>query len=196
MAAQALINAKSPITPEIRALVEKAEQGDISVLPELRKLLDNSPELWQAYGDLAQLALNSWLSLICGSNLCLQESIRRKLDELYEEWGHKSASPLERLLIERLGACWLQLQYADIHYAQSRTDKAHPAQVKVAERLQSRAHNRYLSAIRQLVNVRKLLTPALSPLQLAQRSVAETTGKATQHTSRFPANAFSSGHAN
>jgi hypothetical protein len=49
-----------------------------------------------------------------------------------------------------------------------------PSLVKVAERFQDRAQHRYLAAIRQLSTVRKLLRPALSPLDLATRPVSET----------------------
>src|SRR5262249_32702620 len=119
MTTKAMIIPNCSLTPEIQVLVTRAEQGDVSVLPKLKHLLKNTPELWQAYGDLAAMALNSWLNMVCGANLCLRESIQCKLDALYEEWGYSSASPLERLLIERLGACWLQVHYADVHYAQS-----------------------------------------------------------------------------
>jgi hypothetical protein len=145
----------------MRLLLERAESGDRSVLPTLEMLLDASPEVWRAYGDLARVAEDAWVELVAGPNLLLNESLRRKVAELKSEvLSGQSASPLERLLVERVGAGWLQTTYADAAAAQAREKPLGLAQLEQQQPRQERAQKGYLAAIRTLATVRKLLATA------------------------------------
>jgi hypothetical protein len=157
------------LAEDLRALVRRAEQGDTSVLPQLRRLLDETPALWEHYGDLARHAEQSWLALVSGPNLCLQESLQRQLGKLRAELAGETPTPLERLLVDRILACWLQVHYADAAFAQLKDKECRPAQLRSAAHLQDRAHHRYLTSIRQLATVRKLLRPPISPFDIATR---------------------------
>jgi hypothetical protein len=159
------------ILERLQRLVERAEQGDASVLGELRAALDRNAWIWERYGDLAQQSQGAWLQLIDGSNLMLHEATRRKAEQLRAELAGPAPSPLERLLVERVVACWLQTNYADAAYAQLKGNA--PAQHAAALRRQGAAQQRYLQSMRALVNIRKLLRPAPSPLDLALRPVPE-----------------------
>ena len=153
--------AEAPETERMRRLLERAEQGDRSVLPALEMLLDAKPEIWRAYGDLARVAEDAWVELVAGPNLLLKESLRRKLAELKSELlSGPAASPLERLLVERVGAGWLQTAYADASAAQAREKALDLAQLEQQQRRQERAQKGYLAAIRTLATVRKLLATA------------------------------------
>src|ERR1700732_790215 len=79
----------------LEALVKRARQGDESVLPELRQLLDRQPEIWQTSGDLAKLAQEAWLNLLAGKYLLLKESVRRQLEQMQQELAGPSPTPLE-----------------------------------------------------------------------------------------------------
>ena len=157
------------LTAEMRTLIVRAEAGDRTVLPDLKKMLDENPALWAAYGDLAAVAERNWLDLITGKSLTMRESIERKLAELRNELGQAEASPLEGLLIQRVTSSWLMANYADGHLAQLRAGNANPTLIRVVEGFGQKAHHRYLAAIRQLASVRKLLTPARSPIEIATR---------------------------
>ena len=153
--------AEAPETEQIRLLLERAESGDRSVLPALERLLDTTGEVWRAYGDLARVAEDAWVELVAGPNLLLKESLRRKLAERKSELlSGQSASPLERLLVERVGAGWLQTTYADAAAAQAREKPLDLAQLEQQQRRQERAQKGYLAAIRTLATVRKLLATA------------------------------------
>jgi hypothetical protein len=152
-------------------LLKRAEAGDRGALPELRRVLDGDPELWRAYGDLAAHAEVSLAMLAAGPNLLMAESLKRKLAELKAELGGESPSPLERLLVERVTATWLQTNYHDGLVAQAAG--AGEARLRALQRLQDAAHRRHLAAIKQLAVVRRLLRPAPSPLELL-RAVGET----------------------
>ena len=162
---------KDEVLEQLQRLVERAEQGDASVMGELRAALDVNAWVWEDYGDLARQSQAAWLQLIAGSNLLLQESTRRKAEQLRSELAGPGPSPVERLLVERVIACWLQTNYADAAYAQLKGNA--PGQHTVALRRQGAAQQRYLQAMRALVTIRKLLRPGLSPVDLAMRPVPE-----------------------
>jgi hypothetical protein len=172
--------AETEILERLQALVRRAEQGDESALPTLRAALDANPWIWERYGDLAQQSQAAWLQLIAGPNLLLREAVERKAEQLRAELAGPEPSPLERLLVERVVACWLQVQYADAAYAQ--LQGPNPAQHSAALKRQAGAQQRYLYAIKTLATVRKLLRPALSPVDLALRPIPESRpAKAYKH---------------
>jgi hypothetical protein len=152
---------------DLAQLLKRAEGGDLSVLPRLREALEANPALWQGYGDLAAQAEASLVRLAVGTNLLLGESLMRKLAALKEELGGNTGSPLEVLLIQRVTATWLQVAYYDGLAAQAQGSGE--ARLKMTQRQQDAAHRRHLSAIKTLATVRKLLTPALSPVEVASR---------------------------
>ena len=156
---------------DLAQLLKKAEAGDRSVLPQLRRALDGDPDLWRGYGNLAAHAEASLAMLAAGPNLLLAESLRRKLAELKAELGGESPSPLEKLLAERITATWLQVAYFDALLAQA--GGAGDARLRALQRLQDAAHRRHLAGVRQLAVVRRLLRPAPSPLELLRAPVAE-----------------------
>ena len=157
---------------ELARLVARAERGDLSVLPALREALAANPDLWQTYGDLALQAEGALVRVAAGSNLLLAESLLLKLRALKAELGGDGDSPLERLLIARVAATWLQTNYYDTRVAQAAG--AGEARLKVLRQQQDAAHRRHLAGIKQLALVRKLLRPAPSPLELLRAPVGET----------------------
>jgi len=157
---------------ELARLVGRAERGDLAVLPALREALAANPHLWQTYGDLALQAEGALVRVAAGSNLLLAESLLFKLRALKAELGGDGDSPLERLLIARLAATWLQTAYFDGLVAQA--GGAGEARLKVLRQQQDAAHRRHLAGIKQLALVRKLLRPAPSPLELLRAPVGET----------------------
>src|SRR5690242_4848839 len=107
------------LSNELRSLVERAEQGDASALPGLHEALDRVPALWGQYADLAAAAERAWVGLAAGDNLMLAESLTRKLASLRAELaGPGEPPPLERLLVARVAAGWLQVHYAEALFAQ------------------------------------------------------------------------------
>jgi len=155
-------------------LLERAEKGDATVLPRLRRLLDDSPEIWRGYGNLALQACGSWVKLAAGSNLLLAESLMRKAAELRAEVTGSSPSPLEQLLAERVTACWLQVSYYESIIAQTR--EYTPAKMRMLQQQHAAAHRYYLAAMKTLATVRKLLTPPRSPIEIASKLAGERSG--------------------
>jgi hypothetical protein len=148
-------------------LLKRAEQGDLSALPRLREALDADARLWQVYGDLAEHASGALIKLAAGSNLFLAESLMRKVQALKGELGGESPSAMERLLVQRVTATWLQTNYYDGLAAQPAGGG--DARLKMIQKLQDAAHRRHLAALKTYAVVKKLLKPAPSPVEVATR---------------------------
>jgi hypothetical protein len=146
----------------LRALLERARRGDPGALPGLRVALDADPSLWQEAGDLAARAEQAWVGLACGShNLYAREALARRLAALKAELAGPRPSPVERLLVERIAACWLQAAFADAAAAGARD--AGLKQAEFLARRQDAAQRRYLAAVRALTTYRTLTAAAARP---------------------------------
>ena len=143
-----------PSSPEFKLLVEQANGGDPAALEQLRSVLDNHPQIWQQVGDVARHAELLVIRLVAGEDELLMQSLRRKLDDLKAQLGGDSPSPLERLAVERITSCWLQLQHIDALVA-----KATPGTVEATFLLkrQGQADRAYTAAVKALTTIRQLL---------------------------------------
>jgi hypothetical protein len=145
---------------ELDALVRRAQQGDETALPALRVALQHPKLVDMLGGDLAREAERSLIDKATGTNLAFREALQRKLELLRAELAGSSPTPVERLLAERIAACWLHLHHAEIRLAQREHDLT-LAQAEYHQRCRDRAHKRYLSALKALAQVRKLALPAM-----------------------------------
>src|SRR5262245_61500123 len=85
----------------IRDLLARAEKGDQTALPELRRLLQQHGSIRRRYADLGRLAEDNLIGFAAGDNLALAESLRLALAELKRDLAGESPSPAEKLLVER-----------------------------------------------------------------------------------------------
>ena len=142
-------------------IIERAQNGDADAMPALCRLLDHVPAIREAIGGALERTVEHSIikSLGGGDNVVFREALSRKLAALREELEGASPSPTERLLVDRIVACWLQVQQADLLYAQAGSCSF--AQANFHLKRQDRAHRRFLSAMRTLATVRKLALPTL-----------------------------------
>src|SRR5262245_55185735 len=105
--------AQVPDPARVKALVERGNAGDVTVLPELRELFDTNPEFAAEVGSLVRHAEQSLLPLADGKSLTLREAISRQVAELRERLARTARSELERLLVDRIVVSWLQTYYSD-----------------------------------------------------------------------------------
>ncbi|QEH32107.1 hypothetical protein OJF2_05760 [Aquisphaera giovannonii] len=143
-----------PPEAELDRLLQRARGGDPEALPGLRELLDSRPEVWKRLGDLASHARRAWVGLIAGQDFALGESILRQVERLGAELAGPRPTAMERLLVERIQASWLQLQHAELAAAQVGTTSVAVAEFH-ARRL-DRAHRRYLTGLGALATLRRL----------------------------------------
>src|SRR5262245_13436639 len=159
----------APTEAEMKKLLRKAEKGDTTVLPALRTWMDRTPGYWEAMGDLAKVAREALIAHASGGkNLLGRETITRKCAALTQELMGVTSSPIERLLVERIVMCWLQLYYAECIYVQSLEGSLTIRQAEFHQQRISKAQARYLAAIRTLAQVRRLGVPAVQ-INLAEQ---------------------------
>jgi hypothetical protein len=127
----------------------------------VRRLLRHPEAVELLGGNLAREAELSFVANAASGDLARCEALLRKLELLRAELAGLDPSPVERLLVERAVACWLQVQDADVRYAQAQPRSPSPAHNDFLQRRMDRAHRRYLSALRTLATVRKLALPVL-----------------------------------
>jgi len=170
-------------------LVRKANEGNQGAQGLLRKVLDACPEIWQPAGDLAEHAELSLIRLIAKEEWLLTESIRRKAEHMRKELAGPNPTPLEAMAIERVVACWLQLQYVDSLCAQANGELP---RAKFWLKQQGQAHRQHLSAVKSLTMIRALLPvagepparPAASVPRLTDASVAPSGGNGAARDGR------------
>src|SRR5262245_37576683 len=153
----------------MRKFLKRAHSGDASTLPVLRKMLENPATVDALGGDLARQAELSFIEAAAGKNLSFREALVRKLELMRAQLAGPDPTPLERLLVERVVACWLQVQDDDIRYAQGQKVRT-IVQGDYQQRRMDHAHRRYLSAIKTLALVRKLALPVLQ-VNIARKQV-------------------------
>jgi len=162
-----------PPTPgqETRALFDRAAEGDQSCLPAVRALLadgDRGLSYREAYGSSAEWLRQSLIEKAAGENVIAQEAIRQKLDGVRSELEGPNPTPIERLLAERASLCWALVNWYEDSFQS--IESMSIAQADFHQRKIDRAHNRFLSAVRTLAQVRKLALPALQ-LNIARNQV-------------------------
>jgi hypothetical protein len=146
-------------TQELHKLLLKAEQGNKQAFETVCAQLGHADRLWEWAGNMAAQVQEALLgSFLSKDALFSQEAQRRKCTALTRELAGEHPSPLEKLLVERIVLCWLHLHGAEALYAQH-TGSLSIGQASYHQHRITAAHNRYLSAIRTLAQVRRLPAP-------------------------------------
>lgn len=128
-------------------------------------------------GDFAQQTQLALIGKYSGKNLLVKETLNRKREVMAAELAGPSASPLERLLVDRVVACWLHLYHLEAIYVGK--DSMALTLATFYQRSISAAHKRYLSAIKTLAVVRKLAVPVLQ-VNIARKQVNVAAGTTVQ----------------
>jgi hypothetical protein len=155
---------------KLRELTEKAQDGDEEAALDIREILDGSPDLaWRFIkgpGKMAEADLIDEMTR--DQDLASKELLKHQLESMRIEVAGDNPSPLERLLAERVVATWLQVQLFDAFYAFGLKSGTISQDEHRQKRL-DRAHRRHLSAIRTLVQIRKM-GPAVQ-INIAEKQI-------------------------
>jgi hypothetical protein len=152
---------------EVQTILQRGNAGDPTVLPQLRQVFDAHPELVAPLGDLVRHAEQALVALAAGPCLTAREAISRRVHELRTKLNATATNELERLLVDRVCVSWLEVYHADVALAEHQLGLpgAAPATQAAQKRLDA-AHRRYLTAVKTLAVVQKLLRPVTSTLEL------------------------------
>lgn len=116
----------------------------------------NAGGLWKAQTKYIK-SREKLLGRMLGNDELSKTATRCKMDDLLEDLG-AGASPLEKLLVERIISCWLALTYYELLYTQQMADISIQQSMSAQKRIDG-AHRRYLDSIKALATVRKLQLP-------------------------------------
>jgi hypothetical protein len=166
-------------------VIVRADRGDQTALPAIRKFCEEDAEfaITVLGGDLAECAERALVETITGKQLAVKEALLMKLNELRTELAGPNVSPIERLLVERTVACWLQMYHADVVAAQA--TKYTLREGDYTQRRQDRAHRRYMSALKTLAAVRRLELPIRVNVNVAGEIETKTPEPATPANRRW-----------
>ncbi len=159
-------------TAEVRALLKRTHAGDETTLPVVRRMLDDPAAVRMFGGDLAHEVNASFVKAMAGDNVGFREAALKKLELLRAELLGDGPTPVERVLVERVVACWLQVQDAELRAAQGQKDATFKL-LDFHQRRMDATNRRFLAAVRTFALVRKLAVPVLQ-VNIARRQVNVT----------------------
>ena len=136
-------------------IIRKANAGDPQAIAELRKFLDDNPQVWHTIGDLARTAEKAWITLIANGSVLVAEALQRQLTQLKQELQEDSNTVVERMLVDTVMATWLEHHY--LHSVDADTRQRTVTQGSLMLKRLESAQRRHTSALKQLIQIRKLL---------------------------------------
>ena len=157
------VSPEPPVTVELRTLVQRAQGGDATALPRIRQVLDEYPEVWQRVGDLSALAERAWITVLASDHPLAVESMRRTVEEMKADLAGEHPTRLERLLVDQVVACWMEVKYMESVSADPGRGTLEQAAFRL-KRLES-AQRRFDNAVKSLTTLRTLLPAGLAPAQ-------------------------------
>jgi hypothetical protein len=149
------------IVVTLNALVKQAQAGDAGAVPRLREILDEHPEIWHHVGDLSVMAERAWIAVLAAEHPLAVESMKRTIEETKAELAGEHPTRLERMLVDQVIACYMEVKYMESVSAVPVRDSLEQAAFRL-KRLES-AQKRYLSAVRMLTEVRTIMPNGLAP---------------------------------
>jgi hypothetical protein len=160
-------------TPKgVKAVLDRAEEGDETVLPLVRKLLDRDTReggtMVELNGNIYLHARDAIIRQATGKKIAIQEAIRQKINAVRDDLAGPNPTALERILCERVALCWFDAHEMDRRYINQADTSLKIAEYRESQR--DRAHRRFLAACRTLATVRKLALPAIQ-VNLAHQQV-------------------------
>lgn len=154
------------VARELRELVARAKGGDATVLPTIRRILDDHPEIAAYVGDVARLAESVWIEMLVAEDPLGAEAIKRNAAQMRAELEGPHPTRLERLLIAQVISTLLEVAYAQMAAAQ-RGGSVMQANLRV--RRSEVAQRKHLAALKALAQIRTLLPQGLVPVGSTMR---------------------------
>jgi hypothetical protein len=159
---------ETKIRQQFHTLLSKAnkERPEPDAIESLKDLLyeNKEMELWKAVIGMGELAESQALDTITkGSGLGMRECWRQRLKAMRQDLGYAESSALERLLIQQVTLCWLNLNLTEYRLTNVMKQSISLACGLYWEKRLTAAQRRFTRACETLSRVRKLSrnTPAL-----------------------------------
>jgi hypothetical protein len=158
---------------ELKEHITRVHNGDKDAVADVEKSLELVPAIARKFGNLNLMVEQGFIDRTSVGNPVKQKSLKITLEQMREELAGPNPSPLEILGAERVASCWLQLHYAELLYDQE-LPKLTLIQDDYYQKRLDRLHRRYLSSMRSLAQVRKLLKPKVAQINIGEKQQINT----------------------
>jgi hypothetical protein len=148
------------------SVVQRADKGDKAALAELGTVFKSFPALVDFFG---KSRVENTLVHRLGDLPTNREAIRAKMESTRADLAGPNPTPIERLLVDRVVACWLQLAVADKMAADGDGCSMTVVEAEYRQRRQNHANKRYLAALRTLAVVQRLAKPIRLNVKVTSR---------------------------
>lgn len=141
---------------EIVDVLNRASRGDETAMPRVRELFKADPSgmLIVAGGSLTDQIEMVTIAKLARENLAWPIALDLKMQQIRADLGGLDPTPIERLLVERVALCWLDVHVLDLQHAHAVGLTF--SQAEHQEKMRDRASRRYLAALKALATVRKM----------------------------------------
>jgi hypothetical protein len=137
-----------------RAYKKKPTPKDLA---ELRKWIDEFPELWRLIFDTARVIEDNFIK-----NMAQDEAsviaMQKNTEEIRQGFEYETSSMMEKMLIDNIIISWLAVQYANYQLTARMGQNEKTVILEFWERRLTTMQRRYLRACETLVKVRRLLS--------------------------------------
>ncbi|MBA2524953.1 MAG: hypothetical protein H0V18_04085 [Pyrinomonadaceae bacterium] len=140
----------------MKANKERPRQSDIEAL---RDFLDRNKEirLWEAVVGMGELAESQVLdTIVNGSGQGMRECWKQRLRSMRADLGYAESSALERLLIQQVTLCWLNLNLTEYRHTNIMKQSIPRGLGLYWEKRLMMAQGRFTRACESLARVRRL----------------------------------------
>lgn len=137
-----------------QAYKKKPSQSD---LDELRKWINNYPELWKLVFDTAHVIEENFIKNMVGDKASII-AMRKNAEEIRSEMNYSNASIMEKMLIDNLVISWFGVQYCNYQLIARMKCEEKIVILEFWERRLSMSQRRYLHACESLEKVRHLMS--------------------------------------
>jgi len=142
----------------LRELVKNTnkEKPRAEDLVALRRFFDDVPEVWHSTGNMATRTLDHLIRTYYQQSAYVRECVSRRVEELREQLGYQESPTLERILIEQILVCWVNLYVLEINSA-TKLCESHSKETGLYwDRRLTGAQRRFRRASECLARIRKL----------------------------------------
>jgi hypothetical protein len=137
-----------------QAYKKKPSQKD---LDELRKWINNYPELWKVVFDTAHVIEENFIKNMVGNKVSII-AMQKNVDEIRNEMDYSKVSITEKMLIDNIVISWLGVQYCNYQLTTRMGREEKIVILEFWERRLSMSQRRYLHACETLEKVRRLMS--------------------------------------
>jgi hypothetical protein len=97
---------------QLQLLSKRVGTGDDSAIAEIQRILNSNDALWRHLGDVER-STEAWLIEVADGPAASKESVRRSVAAMKQSLLGAQSTPLKKMAVGRVVACWLFAHFVD-----------------------------------------------------------------------------------